>query len=147
MQGTVPVSPDSNTVDLDLEKAITATNYIPQVLRMVVDGYPGEPQSGKGRYFSRADYVAVTKISDPSSLSLAELTRRLRAFGGLRIRIGNRWHKTTKIREIPERFCKKGRRCFRPPTGSMVEPLRFRYLPYALARGWVRKWLFGKVTP
>ena len=147
MQGTVPVSPDSSTVGLDLEKAITATNYIPRMLRMVVDGYPGKPQSGERRYFSRADYLAVTKIPDPSSLSIAELTRRLRAFGGLRIRIGNRWHKTTKIREIPERFCKSSRCCFRTSDGVMVEPLRFRHLPYALARGWVRKWLFGKLTP
>ncbi len=147
VQGAVPVSPDSSTVALDLEKAITAMNYIPQVLRMVVDGYPGEPQSGEGRYFSRADYLAVTRISDPSSLSIAELTRRLRAFGGLRIRIGNRWHKATKIREVPERCCKGGRRCFRTSDGVMVEPLRFRNLPYALAREWVRKWIFGKLTP
>ncbi|HJX30679.1 MAG TPA: formyltransferase family protein [Thermodesulfobacteriota bacterium] len=148
VQGAVPVSPDSSTVDLDLEKVIAAaTNYIPHVLRMVVDGYPGEPQSGKGRCFSRADYVAVTRIPDPSSLSIAELTRRLRAFGGLRIRIANRWHKATKIREIPERFCEKGRCCFRTSDGVMVEPLRFRHLPYALVRGWVRKWLFGKLTP
>ena len=147
VQGAVPVSPDSSTVDLDLEKAITAANYIPQVLRMVVDGYPGEPQSGKDRYFSRADYVAVTKIPDPSSLSIAELTTRLRAFGGLRIRIGNRWHKATKIRKVPERFCNKGQCCFRTSDGVMVEPLRLRNLPYALARGWVRKWLSGKGTP
>ena len=146
-QGTVPVSPDSGTVDLDLEKAITATNYIPQVLRMVVGGDPGVPQKDKGKYFAKADYLAVTRIPDPSSLSIAELIRRLRAFGGLQIRIGDRWHKAAKIREIRERLRKRSCCCFRTSDGVLVEPVRLRHLPYALARGWIRKWLSGKVIP
>lgn len=55
MQGAVPIGSDSNTLDLELEKANLAATYIPQLLRIVTDQNPGEAQRGQARYFSRAD--------------------------------------------------------------------------------------------
>lgn len=132
VQGTVPIRPDSNASDLDLEKATAAASHIPRLLRMVVDGNPGEPQRGKARYFSMKDQLALTTIPDPSVFSSVELIRRLRAFGCLHMRIGDVWHEVTKIRTVPELSGNNGRFRFHASDGVRLEPVRFRHLSYAI---------------
>jgi methionyl-tRNA formyltransferase len=134
VQGALPVSPDQNAFDLDLEKAIKAATYIPSVLRMVMDGDPGQPQLEKGSYFSKADHLALTKIYNPAALSSVELTRRLRAFACLQIRIADRWHEVTRIKQWSDQLGKNGRFCFRASDGVLIELVRFRHLPYTIYR-------------
>jgi UDP-4-amino-4-deoxy-L-arabinose formyltransferase/UDP-glucuronic acid dehydrogenase (UDP-4-keto-hexauronic acid decarboxylating) len=148
VQRAIPTGLDQSTTDLEALKAIKAATYIPHVLDMVVDGAPGEPQRGKGSYFSKENYLAVAKIPDPSALSSTELMRRLRAFGGLWMRIGDTWHVVTKIRQVPDRSGKGCRACFRASDGVMIKVLRFGYIPYPIymALVWIRKWFPRKVT-
>jgi len=137
MQGTVDVGSDRSTSDLDLEKAVAASARIPRLLEMVLDGAPGTAQRGEGGYFSYQDYRAATAIPEPSLLSSAELQRRLRAFGRLRVRIGCRWYDITRVRRVEGTFRSGGRFSFRTADGATIDPVRFRYLPYAAYRLYV----------
>jgi methionyl-tRNA formyltransferase len=147
VQRSIPVGLDRSTYDLEAEKAITAATYIPSVLDSVVDGVSGEPQRGKGSYFSKKSYLAVTRIPDPSTLSSVELMKRLRAFGSLSMRIADTWYKVTKIRQVPSTPGNHGWDCLVASDGVKVQMVQFEYLPYQvyLAIGWVRRWLPWKV--
>lgn len=143
LQGALPVTPNQRAWDLDVGKATIAANEIPRVLQMAADGDPGKPQQGKSSYFSYKDLLNITKIPDPSILSLGELEHRLRAFECLRIRIGDRWRSVTAVQAIPEHGGRTGRFSFRTSDGVLLKPVRFQHLPYALHR--TLKWFFRRL--
>lgn len=128
LQEARPIRADRKTADLDLAKATAAAARIPRVLRAVVDGDPGTPQSAGGRYFSMRDYLAVTRIPDTSVLSSAELARRLTAFDRLEMRIAGAWHEVTGVRQLPQSAGTGARLGFRTSDGVTVEPVLFRSL-------------------
>lgn len=133
-QDTVPVHPEDRVLDLECDKAFSAAARIPHVLSMVLDGAPGEPQQGKGNYFSAKTCLAVQRIGDPSSISSVELKRRLRAFDRLDLRLAGRWYCVTKLTCHSIRARKSTRFCFLASDGIMMEATRFRYLPYPAYR-------------
>jgi len=133
-QGTVPVDPDSNIYDLELEKAIVAARLIPHLLDAIVRGDPGVPQEGAARYFSGRDVLAVTRISSPSLLSSVELARRLRAFGSLELRIAGKWHRVTRVREVRNGRGDTSPFRFRTCDGVLMEAAGFMQLPWAVYR-------------
>lgn len=126
VRGTIPNDPDRSTSDLNLSKAMAAAALLPRVLSSMVDGDPGTPQGTGGRYFSREDLLAVTKIPDPSILSRAELERRLMAFECLEMRLAERWLKVSSVRSAPEPRGKDSRFRFRTADGVTIEPGRYR---------------------
>jgi UDP-4-amino-4-deoxy-L-arabinose formyltransferase/UDP-glucuronic acid dehydrogenase (UDP-4-keto-hexauronic acid decarboxylating) len=149
IQGSVPIHPDSNPLDLELQKARLAAAHLPQVLRMLTEQVPGEGQCGQARYFSWPDYLAVTKVSAPCDLSYAELQKRIRAFGFLRMKIDQRWHAISQIRPISTDRSLSGRYCFRTAEGILVEATRLRYFLFRLLRlpAWFWKRFAGKPDP
>jgi methionyl-tRNA formyltransferase len=133
-QEALPIHSDQSSFDIELEKAIMAAKHIPHVLRMIAEGNPGKPQFGKGRYFSMADYRAITGIQDPAIISSSELTRRLRAFEHLQIKISGGWREVTKIAPLSDQLGKMGRFCFQTSDKVMIKPMRFRHLPFFIMR-------------
>ncbi len=131
-QGTVPVYPDSNIYDLELEKANVAARSIPHLLDAIVRGDPGVPQEGDARYFSGRDVLAVTRIPSPSILSSAEIARRLRAFGSLYMRISGKWHRVTGVREVRRDRGSHSPLRFRTCDGVLMEAAGFMQLPWAV---------------
>lgn len=131
LEGTIPFGPDDRTDDLDLAKAEAAAACLPRVLSAVVDGDPGTPQGEGGRYYSRKDRLAMTRIPDPALLSGAELAKRLEAFGRLEMRIAGRWHAVTRLRPAP-RSSHEGSGLpgcglrFQTSDGATLEPVRPR---------------------
>ena len=134
LQGAVPVTPARSELDHEMDKAVAAAVHIPRVLHMAMNGDPGKPQEGKGGYFSWNDYLAATRIADPSVLSSTELERRMRAFGGLRIQIAGCWQSVTSVRPRPDARAKSRRFCFRTSDGVLMEPVRFEHLPFPVYR-------------
>jgi|GEM_PF-723311 len=139
-QGTVPVNPDSNIYDLELEKAIVAARSIPHLLDAIVRGDPGVPQEGNARYFSGKDVLAVTRISSPSLLSSVELAKRLRAFGSLELRIAGKWQRVTGVKEVQGDRGGHSPLRFRTCDGVLMEAAGFMQLPWAVYRPvkWIR---------
>jgi len=139
-QGTVPVNPDSNIYDLELEKAIVAARSIPHLLDAIVRGDPGVPQEGNARYFSSKDVLAVTRISSPSLLSSLELAKRLRAFGSLELRIAGKWQRVTGVKEVQGDRGGHSPLRFRTCDGVLMEAAGFMQLPWAVYRPvkWIR---------
>lgn len=133
MQATVPTLPNPNTLDLEAKKANTAAARMPLLLEKIAHGDSGAPQCGEAGYFSKKDYLAVTRIHDPTLLSSVELMRRLQAFGGLWIRLNTTWHSVTKMKPVCLRpGTGVGRLCVKASDGVILKCLRFKYLPYAL---------------
>ena len=83
----VPIDETVTGTSVSRAQAIAAARAIPEVIDKIVANDPGQPQSGEGSYFSKADYRELSEVPEPSALSTAELQRRLRAFGALTITI------------------------------------------------------------
>jgi len=145
IEETISVDPESTLFDLELEKGIAAARQISRLLRMITNGDQGRPQRGDGRYFSRADCLAVKRISDPSIISSTEITNRLRAFGCLEIKIAEKWHSVTKIKQLLDGRGCTSPLCFRTCDGVILKPVGFIHLPYKMYRflkwcaGWLRR--------
>jgi methionyl-tRNA formyltransferase len=139
VQGSVPVAEAECLFDLEMEKTGKAVSYIPHVLQMIAEGYHGQSQKGTGKYYSENDYNAVTRVHDPSTLSSVELTRRLRAFELLHIRLGTTWYGVTKIRKVTKGLHKSLNLSFRTSDGVSMEMVRFWYLPQPLHRALNRR--------
>ncbi len=129
IEGRVPMRPRARILDLEYEKAILATKYIPQLLNMLINNDPGKPQEGESQYFSQVDGLEIRKIADPSEYSSTELVRRLKAFDFLDISINGKWHKITKLETISSSTKVQGKLHFRTSDGMIMRPARFNYLP------------------
>ncbi|MCI0453853.1 MAG: hypothetical protein L0Y68_02515 [Candidatus Dadabacteria bacterium] len=129
IEGRVPMKPRARILDLEYEKAILATKYIPQLLNMLINNDPGKPQEGESQYFSQMDGLEIRKIADPSEHSSTELVRRLKAFDYLDINIDGNWHKITKLETISSSTKVQGKLHFRTSDGMIMRPARFNYLP------------------
>jgi methionyl-tRNA formyltransferase len=141
IEGRVPIKPLARILDLEYEKAIVATKYIPQLLNMLVNNDPGKPQEGESQYFTLMDGLEIRKIADPSQYSSIELVRRLKAFDFLDISINENWYKITKLETIPSSAKVQGRLSFRTSDGIIMMPTRFNYLPFTMYRtlNWIRR--------
>jgi methionyl-tRNA formyltransferase len=132
IEGTVPTRPDASWLDLEHEKAVAATKCLPRLIEMLVKRQTGEPQTGTDRYFSRKDCLDITLISDPSRHTSAELMKRLHAFDLLVMKINGIWYEVTKLEGVSARAKVRKSLCFRVADGIIMQPTRFRYLPFHL---------------
>jgi len=134
IQNMLPVEQGVHIMDLEMDKAASAVNYLPDVLQMAMDKHPGRPQTGTTGYHSRKDSMSLTTIPDPSSLSKAEIIKRLNAFEKLNIHLSGRWYEVTGIREIHGNFSQNSRFVFSTADGVTMKAVHFLYLPFALYR-------------
>lgn len=137
--GAVGVDAGAHVADLDAAKAAAAARVLPDVLAAMVARAPGVAQTGIARYRSRADAEAMTTVESPSSLTLDEIQRRLRAFCCVRMRLGGELLPVTGLRV---RTGARGRSAFTTADGVDVEVARVRYLPpagFRLFRRWLRR--------
>lgn len=139
LDGAIPIDPGHNAADLDRDKAFAAAQLIPQVLAMVANDEPGRPQAGTASYFSKNDWEELTIIQEPCALSSEELTKRLRAFNTLRLKIDGKWRNVTHLRKLPAGGGIRERRCFRTIDGAHYAPIKCRRVPFVI---WaVANWL------
>jgi UDP-4-amino-4-deoxy-L-arabinose formyltransferase/UDP-glucuronic acid dehydrogenase (UDP-4-keto-hexauronic acid decarboxylating) len=134
LQGVLPTGNAERTAQLDLEKTRLAAERIPAILQMASDRYPGMPQIGKGRYFSRNDYREIIRVPDPEALTSEELARRLKAFSLLEIAIGDRWYRVTGMRNARRRIGSKRNLYFQTADGVLLQVTHINFLPYAMFR-------------
>jgi methionyl-tRNA formyltransferase len=129
IQGRLPIRPHNNVTDLEFAKGIAASKCVSSLLEMMVNRERGQPQTGRGSYFSQKDLQKIRRIGDPSKYSSTELTKRLRAFGFLCIRVKGRWYmvvgleKTSFPPGIGEWLI------FRTRDGVTLRPARFQCIP------------------
>ncbi|MBW1743190.1 MAG: hypothetical protein JRJ47_07130 [Deltaproteobacteria bacterium] len=134
VEGKVATRPDASWLDLEHEKAVASTKCLPRLIEMLVKRETGQPQTGTARYFSRKDCLDITRISDPSRHSSAELMKRLHAFDLLLMRINGTWYEVTKLERVPARSRVRKSLSFRAADGIVMVPTRFHYVPFPLYR-------------
>jgi len=145
LQEKIPVGPDDNAFDLEMEKAITAAKCIPRILGMALNGYDGEPQKGRKRYYSWNDCQSITVIQDPSSLSKNELMNRLKAFEKLEIKLSGIWYEVTGLKDVSRESVKAEKLIFMTSDGYLLKTIHFLYLPLILYKAFmIIKKIFGK---
>jgi len=97
-QGSVPIEGDKPRRGVYKAKIAASVSEIPKVIDMIEANDPGRSQSGKGSYFSQADYNALVEIDEPQEFTVAELQRRLRAFGTIKVLIDGKTEHITGVR-------------------------------------------------
>ncbi len=105
-QGEVPVVRGETPADLEFRKAKDAADRLGELVDALVSGASGKPQQGMAGYFSRAKWLELSRVSDPSNLTVEEWRRRLDAFLYVDAWVEGRWLRVTAVR--------RGRRS-RPP--------------------------------
>jgi methionyl-tRNA formyltransferase len=137
LQDLIPVPGGATALEIYRMKAHRAASDAGEVLNRMMSRHEGTPQRAPGSYFSAKDRSEICTIDDPSSLTAAEIHRRLRAFEVLDIRLrGPRFPVTAVQTGGPVR-----RLSFVTSDGVTLTPSRFMFLPmwlygvYRVARG------------
>ena len=99
---------------------------------------PGQPQIERGQYFSRKAQEAITTIWDSTQVSSLEIFKRLKAFMSLKIFLGGRWQRITKIKIMRGDGKQTAGLSFQTSDGIMMKPTRFNYFPFSLY--WLGSW-------
>ncbi len=97
VQGSVPLTTELTGTQVDAAKREAAVLALPEVLDKIEAKNPGTPQSGPGSYFSAKDDLAMTTISDPSSMSGDDIVLRVRAYSAVQIAIDGEMETVTEI--------------------------------------------------
>ncbi|MBW2172843.1 MAG: hypothetical protein JRF69_12900 [Deltaproteobacteria bacterium] len=134
IEGVVATRPDAGWLDLEHEKAVAAEKCVPRLIEMLVKHQTGQPQTGTARYFSRKDCLEITRIGAPSKHTSAELMKRLHAFGLLVMKINGTWYEVTKLERVSAKSKVRKSLSFRAADGIIMQPTRFRYVPFPLYR-------------
>ncbi len=93
IQCSVPVAGDVSLASVTRAKQVRAVQCVPQLINKLRQRDPGRAQTGPASYFSQADLDRMIRPEAPGALDLDELTRRLRAFGVIRVQQNGRWHR------------------------------------------------------
>jgi methionyl-tRNA formyltransferase len=139
VEGTVEIRQGATWLDLERQKAVAATKCLPRLIDILVKRQAGQPQTGTARYYSRKDYLYITRISDPTTHSSAELTKRLHAFDLLLMKIHGVWYKVTKLESVSATSRVRKSLSFRTADGIVMQPTLFQYLPFHLYR--IMRWV------
>jgi methionyl-tRNA formyltransferase len=141
LQGSVEIPPGTTAAQVERAKTERASARIGEAMDLLVAGAPGYEQRGEAAMFTRADLAAIRAVGDPSTLTWAELQRRLRSFEEVELHLrGERWA-VTRVRRL--RKCRgHPRLAFATADGIAAEPTRFRHLPLSIyrARHWLERW-------
>ena len=132
LKGGIPIKTDASLVDLELQKTFKAANDIPRVLEMLVNRETGKVQTGESSYFSKKDFLEISKIENPSAHSSVELLKRLRAFGLLVMNLNGTWHDVTKLVTRASRPTTRRKLAFQAGDGVIIQATRFHYVPFPL---------------
>jgi methionyl-tRNA formyltransferase len=130
VQGSVPIDGDNPRTRVYRAKVQAAAAAIPEVIDMILRNEPGTPQTGERSYYSQADFNALVQVERPQELTIAELLRRLRAFGAIKVQINGATEHVTAIApsEPDAPFA------FPTADGTFVRATRITNLPTAFAR-------------
>jgi methionyl-tRNA formyltransferase len=128
VQGSLPILDGWSTGRLEAEKTRLAAAAMPEVVERMARREPGRPQVGRRLYFGRAACRGVVRVGDPSELTEAELRRRLRAFGRLRLQVNGRALPVTAVGRARAGHAL----AFRTSDGVLLRPTRLRELPPGL---------------
>jgi hypothetical protein len=82
------------------------------------------------------DFLRITSIGDPGTLSWEELERRLRAFAVLTISIDGEPCPVTRLRRVGSGRPRRPELAFTTLDGVLAEPSRLRHLPVPLHRAY-----------
>lgn len=133
LQDSVEISPETTAAQVERAKTEGASARMGEAMDLLVAGAPGYDQRGGATMFTRADLAAIRTVGDPSTLTWAELQRRLRAFEEVELQLrGERWV-VTRAQRLPGRR-RRRRLAFVTADGVTVEPTRFRHLPLPIYR-------------
>lgn len=87
--GSVPIRADSTVFDVEWRKTNAAIGGLESVLAAIRDHRPGTPQTEPGRYNDVREIASLTQIDRPVEVASADLLRRIRCFGFVRVRVGD----------------------------------------------------------
>jgi methionyl-tRNA formyltransferase len=138
VQRSIPIRPGSTPKELEWEKTRLAIEAMPKVLDALVSGDSGRPQTGTPSYFGMRDFLRVTSVADPATLSWKELEQRLHAFAVLTISIDGEPYPVTRLRRVGSEHRRRPELAFTTLDGVLVEPSRLRYLSVPLYRAYQR---------
>lgn len=128
-EGALDVDESSWLAEVETRKLQGAADLAPRVLDAVDRKEVGREQSpGEGLYFSRHDSQRIRTIKRSEELSRAEILRRLRCFGLLRVRLREREWEVTGLAD-------QGGVRFSCADGSLGVT-RAAFLPPAIYRVW-----------
>jgi methionyl-tRNA formyltransferase len=134
LRGSVRVPPDALSVHVDYLKLKKASRQMTTLLDRVATRSPGKRQAGQPGYFTAHDFDRNTTIDHPSTLSLAELQRRLQAFDLLRLNIDGCWYRISRLKRCRPGGFSGNQPAFTTADGIRVKPDRFDYKPLWLKR-------------
>ncbi|MCI0632986.1 MAG: hypothetical protein L0206_03585, partial [Actinobacteria bacterium] len=134
VEDAIPVQPGATLDELEWKKTVGAAALVPSVLDALVHGDPGRPQAGEPTYFSFLDRREITHIPNPSNLTYVEIERRLRAFGGLRMRLDGKAYGVTRVRRAGPRGPRHRQLSFVTADGVTAVADRLDFLPPGLHR-------------
>jgi len=97
VQGAIPDDGRSGLAHMDRAKARHAAAELPAVLDLIAARAPGVAQTGSPSYHSRVDGDEARHIDAPGALPAAEILRRVRAFGEVRMTIGDSGLPVTRL--------------------------------------------------
>ena len=89
IEGAISIEPNASVFDIERAKTRLAALRLPAVLDAMLANDPGVPQREARKYNRVRDIASLKKIEEPTSLSAAELLRRVRAFGPVQVRIAD----------------------------------------------------------
>lgn len=133
LDGRVPVA-DLTAEELNHRKAIVGADRLEEVVERMIAGDPGTPQAGPGRYYGRTATRELTEVDPPDSITWAELQRRIRAFGYVRMVLGGRLCRVTEVKRLDGPPRRAGDNVFSTADGVSAAAARVSFLPWRLAK-------------
>lgn len=116
---------NKSTFECEIEKTNRAAQKIPELYKMISNKFNGTPQTGEKNYFGKRDLENIITINNIEDLTYSELLKRIRAFGGVKIKKEKETIYITKVKKI-----NKSSRCdFVTKDGTQIKILRYSYLP------------------
>jgi len=134
VDGTVAVQTGDTPLALDIRKTREAARCIDRVLDAIVNRDEGIPQPPGGGFFATEDRRRITTIEDPSTMTSAEMAKRLHAFSMLRMKLNDTWYPVTRLSPVSPRHAPGCRLTFTTRDGVSLKPTRLGYFPSPLYR-------------
>jgi methionyl-tRNA formyltransferase len=128
LQRAVTVPPGSGLGRVDRAKARGAAAALPALFDLIAARAPGVVQRGAPSYHSREDGERARHVDAPEALPAEELLQRVRAFGEVRLRVGDDGLPVTRLRPCAPDHP----RAVRTADGVVLAPDRIAGLPAPL---------------